>query len=72
MGQKNIDEGTEWIFCTDLKGKCAGVNPKSTIIEKIPKKILVHGREVNGWLVKIVQEKGEGHLNLDFSLRSDE
>ena len=72
MEKKNLDEGTEWIFCTDLNGKCSGVNPNSTVIEKIPKTINVHNKEVKGWLVKIVQEKGEGHLNLDFSIRSDE
>lgn len=72
MGQQNSEEGTEWIFCTGIKGKCAGVNPNSTILEKVPKTIKVHGKEVSGWMVKIVQEKSEGHLNLDLSKRSDE
>jgi hypothetical protein len=72
MGQKNVDMGTEWIFCTDINGRCAGVNTGSQIIDKIEKKILVNGEEVQGWMVKIVQEKGEGHLKLDLSQRSDE
>ena len=72
MSQKNIDEGTEWIFCKDIKGKCSGLNPKSKVLKKIPKTIIVHGKEIKGWMVKIVQEKGEGHLNLDLSRHSDE
>ena len=72
MTQKNIDEGTEWIFCKDIKGKCSGLNPKSKVLKKIPKTIIVHGKEIKGWMVKIVQEKGEGHLNLDLSMHSDE
>ena len=72
MTQQNIEEGTEWIFCKDIKGKCSGLNPKSKVLEKIPKTIIVHGKEIKGWNVKIVQEKGEGHLNLDLSRYSDE
>ncbi len=72
MAQKNIDEGTEWIFCKDIRGKCSGLNPKSKVLKKIPKTIKVHGKMVKGWAIKIVQEKGEGHLNLDFSKLSEE
>ena len=72
MSQNNINEGTEWIFCKDIKGKCSGLNPKSKVLEKTPKTIIVHGKEIKGWMVKIVQEKGEGHLNLDLSMHSDE
>ena len=72
MSQNNINEGTEWIFCKDIKGKCSGLNPKSKVLEKNPKTIIVHGKEIKGWMVKIVHEKGEGHLNLDLSRHSDE
>ncbi len=72
MTQENKDEGTEWIFCRDISGKCSGINPNSKVLEKHHKKIIVHGKEVKGWIVKIVQEKGEGHLNFDFSKQSDE
>lgn len=70
--QRNDEEGTEWIFCHDISGKCSGLNPKTKVLEKLPKKIKIHGKEVKGWIVKIVQEKGEGHLNLDLSKQSDE
>ncbi len=72
MTQKNIEEGTEWIFCKDIKGKCSGLNPSSKVLKKIPKTIKVHGKEIKGWMIQIVQEKGEGHLNLDLSKHSDE
>ena len=72
MPQENKDEGTEWIFCRDISGKCSGLNPKTKVLEKHHKKIKVHGKEVKGWIVKIVQEKSEGHLNLDISKQSDE
>ena len=72
MPQQNKDEGTEWIFCRDISGKCSGLNPKTKVLEKHPKSIAMHGQEVKGWMVKVVQEKGEGHLNLDLSKTSDE
>ena len=72
MPQKNIDEGTEWIFCRDISGRCSGLNPASKVLEKHHKTIKIHGKEIKGWIVKIVQEKGEGHLNLDLSRQSDE
>jgi hypothetical protein len=72
MSQKNADIGTEWIFCREVDGKCSGLNPKTQVLEKIPKKIIVHGLEVNGWMVKIVQEKSEGHINLNLSNLSNE
>jgi hypothetical protein len=72
MAQKNDDEGTEWIFCTELSGGCSGLNPVTRVIEKIPKVIKVHGQEVKGWLVKVQQEKSEGHLKLDIFRHSDE
>lgn len=72
MAIKNKDESTEWIFCKGLKGKCSGLNPNSKVIETIPKTIIVHGKEIQGWMVKIVQEQAEGHLNLDLNNRSDE
>jgi len=72
MAQKNADEGTEWIFCTELSGKCSGLNPDTKVIEKIPKVIKVHGEEVKGWIVKVQQEKSEGHLKLDIFRHSDE
>ena len=39
MSQNNINEGTEWIFCKDIKGKCSGLNPKSKVLEKTPKRL---------------------------------
>ena len=60
------------IFCKDIKGKCSGLNPKTKVLDKIPKKIVVHGEEINGWMVKILQEESEGHLSLDIKKRSDE
>jgi len=72
MPQRNTNDGTEWIFCRDISGKCSGLSPLTKVIEKNPKIIKVHGQEVKGWMVKIVQEKGEGHLNLDLSQTSDE
>jgi len=72
MTQKNIDDGTEWIFCRDVKGECSGLNPNSKVLEKNPKIIIVHGKKIKGWMIKIVQEKGEGHLNLDLSRHSEE
>ena len=72
MTQINKDDGTEWIFCKGIKGECSGLNPESKVVEKIPKTIKVHGKEIQGWMVKIVQEQGEGHLDLDLTNRSDE
>lgn len=72
MTQNNIDEGSEWIFCKAIKGECSGLSPTTKVLEKIPKKIIVHGEEINGWMVKIIQEESEGHLDLDISKRSDE
>ena len=66
MTQENTDYGTEWIFCRDIKGKCTGLSSDAQVLKKIPKTIKVHGKTVNGWMVKIIQEKGEGHINIDF------
>ena len=52
--------------------KCSGLNPKTKVMEKKPKSILVHGKKVEGWMVKIVQEQAEGHLGIDFRDYSDE
>ncbi|MFA6470962.1 MAG: hypothetical protein WCU00_02890 [Candidatus Latescibacterota bacterium] len=72
MAQKNADIGTEWIFCRDINGKCSGLSPDAQVFEKIPKTIKIHGKEVKGWMVKIVQEKSEGHVNLNLSNLSNE
>jgi hypothetical protein len=72
MSQKNADIGTEWIFCRETDGECSGLNPKTQVLERIPKTIIVHGKEVSGWVVKIVQEKSEGHVNLNLSNLSNE
>ncbi len=72
MARKNVEPGTEWIFCREVDGKCAGLNPQSQVLEKTPKTIIVHGKEVRGWMVKIVQEKSEGHVNLNLSDFSSE
>jgi len=72
MTQKNDEKGTEWIFCRDIKGKCSGLNPKTKVLEKVPKTITVNGKTVQGWQVRIVSEKGEGHINLNLSNFSDE
>ena len=72
MLKNNVDEGSEWIFCKDIKGKCSGINPKTKVLDKIPKTIIVRGEEIKGWMVKIVQEESEGHLNLDFCIHSEE
>ncbi len=71
MAERN-DESTEWIFCRNLQGKCSGLNPRTKVVEKIPKVIKVHGKEVRGWMVKIVQDKSEGHVNLNMTKFSDE
>ena len=72
MTQKNDDARTEWIFCRNIKGKCSGLNPNSKVVEKINKTIKVNGKDVHGWMVKIIQEKSEGHLNINFNKTSDE
>lgn len=72
MSQQNAKRGTEWIFCRDIEGKCSGLSPHAQVIEKTPKTIVVHGKQVSGWMVKIIQEKGEGLVNLNFSNYSDE
>ncbi len=72
MAQENTDKGTEWIFCRDLEGKCSGLNPNTKVLEKIPKSITIHGETVQGWKVKIVSEKSEGHVNLNLTNFSDE
>ena len=72
MSQTNSEKGTEWIFCRDIEGKCSGLNPKTQVLEKIPKVIKVHGKKVSGWNVKIVSEKSEGHINFNMSGYSDE
>ena len=66
MSEKNAEEKTVWIFCKDIKGKLSGLNPNSKVLEKNPKTIIVHGKEVKGWNVLIVQEESEGHRNLEF------
>jgi len=72
MPQENIDPGTEWIFCRDIEGKCSGLNPKTKVLEKKPKVIKIHGEEIRGWMVKIVQEQGEGHVKLNYKDFSNE
>ncbi|MBT4485084.1 MAG: hypothetical protein HOC71_15575 [Candidatus Latescibacteria bacterium] len=72
MAKTKSEKNTEWIFCRNIKGKCSGINPKTKILEKIPKTIKVHGKEVPGWKVKIEQDKSEGHVNLTLSSYSDE
>lgn len=72
MTQQNTEKGTEWIFCRNIKGKCSGLNPKTKVLEKIPKSIIVHGKTVHGWQVKIESEKSEGHIKLNLSNLSDE
>lgn len=72
MVKKIKQEKTEWIFCKDIKGKLSGLNPKSKVLKKTPKTITIHGKEVKGWNVLIVQEESEGHLNLDYCMLSDE
>ncbi|MHB9028013.1 MAG: hypothetical protein ACYC9O_04550 [Candidatus Latescibacterota bacterium] len=72
MSSQNIEPGTEWIFCREIEGQCPGLNPNSQVLEKIPKIIKVHGKEVRGWMVKIVQEKSEGHVNLNITNLSNE
>ncbi len=72
MTKKKSDYRTEWIFCRNIKGKCSGLSSNTQVLKKIPKIIKVHGKEVHGWIVKIVQEKSEGHVNLNSSSYSDE
>ena len=72
MTQENEEKGTEWLFCRNIKGKCSGLNPKTKVLERIPHTIKVHGKSVRGWNVKIVQEKSEGHIDLNMSNMSDE
>ena len=72
MPQRNAEKGTEWLFCRNIKGKCSGLNPKSQVLEKIPRTIKIHGKTVHGWEVKIVSEKSEGHINLNMTSSSDE
>ena len=72
MPQENSDLGTEWIFCRDIEGKCSGLNPKTKVLEKKTKTIKIHGEEVIGWMVKIIQEQSEGHVSVDLSDSSDE
>ena len=72
MSQVNADFGTEWIFCRDIKGKCSGLNPKTKVLEKKSKVITIHGKKVDGWMVKIVQEQAEGHVSIGFHDYSDE
>jgi hypothetical protein len=71
MAERN-DESTEWIFCRNIKGKCSGLSSQTKVIEKIPKVINVHGEEVRGWVVKIIQGKTEGHVNMNLTNFSDE
>lgn len=72
MTQKNVESGTEWIFCREVNGECSGLNPGTQVLEKIQKNIIVHGKDVRGWMVKIIQEKSEGHINLNLSNPSNE
>lgn len=72
MVQENADLGTEWIFCRDIAGECSGLNPKTKVLEKKHKTILIHGEKVRGWMVKIVQEQAEGHVKLDYCDLSNE
>jgi len=71
MLDKN-DDKTEWIFCRNIKGECSGLNPHSKVVEKVAKVIKVHGQEVHGWMVKVVQEKTEGHIDLDLSMHNSD
>jgi hypothetical protein len=72
MSSHNVEPGTEWIFCREIDGQCPGLNPNSQVLEKIPKTIKVHGKEVTGWMVKIIQEKSEGHIGLSLTNLSNE
>ena len=72
MAQENAELGTEWIFCRDIAGKCSGLNQNTAVLEKKQKTILIHGKRVRGWMVKIVQEQAEGHVNLDYCDLSNE
>jgi len=72
VSQRNSELGTEWIFCRETNGSYSGLNPNTQVIEKIPKEIMVNGRTVKGWMVKIIQEKSEGHIGLNLSILSNE
>jgi hypothetical protein len=72
MAEKNEEERTEWIFCRDIKGRCSGISPTTKVLEKNPKTIKIHDKTIKGWMVKIVQEKSEGHVDIDFHHHSDE
>ena len=72
MSQNNSDLGSEWIFCRDIEGKCSGLNPKTKVLEKKPKTIKIHGEEVKGWMVKIIQEQAEGHIKMNYCDLSNE
>jgi len=72
MSQRNNEIGTEWIFCREVNGSYSGLSPHSQVVEKIPKEIIVNGKTVQGWMVKIIQEKSEGHISLNASILSNE
>ncbi len=63
---------TEWIFCRNNDGECVGLAPDTVVLEKKPKTIIVHGKKVKGWDIKIVQVDSEGHYNVDYKRPSDE
>ena len=72
MNQQNIDKGTEWIFCRNLKGECSGLSPHTKVLEKKPREIKIHGKTVQGWEVRIISEQSEGHVDWDMANMSDE
>lgn len=72
MNNGESEKGTEWIFCRNVNGACSGLHPNTKVLEKVPKSISVHGKTVHGWKVKIVSDKGEGHINTTMSGLSDE
>lgn len=66
MADIKHEVGTEWIFCRDIDGRCSGLNPKTQVLEKKQKTITVQGKQIQGWMVKIVQEQGEGHVKVNY------
>ena len=53
MQEETPAEQTERLFCLDEDGKCKGLSHESQIVAKERTTIVVHGKEVQGWIVTI-------------------
>ena len=72
MKDNDQDIRTERIFCRNRDGNCVGLSPNTVVIEKKKKYVIIGGKKVLGWDIKVVQDDFEGHFDVDYKRHSIE